>query len=117
MPDTYVIHWTMPDRRTGRTLDVQSLVLGDEAACARAFMAGDEFTADRVRRIDCYDAAEGWAKLVPLEDIARTIARLAEIEQAEGGDITSEVYDFVHDWAGAAYARGLRIRGSAYEAA
>ncbi len=109
MPDTYVIHWTLACKRTGRTWDCQSFLLGDEAACAREIMRGDEFGAERVRRIDCYDAEEGWARLVSLEDMARAMARIAEAEQPGGGTITREVRDFIETHGSLALARGLIV--------
>ena len=115
MPDTYVIHWADPARRR----DGLRAIIGDEAACIREIMAGDEFLANEVTKIERYNADpdDGSAEVVSLQEVAQTIARLAGINQDEGGDITSEVYDFIHDHAGSAYARGLRIRGSVYEAA
>lgn len=104
MASTYVIHWQ--DKR----LIGQHLLIGDEAACVRAIMAGDPFTADLVTKIEWYDTDEAFSREISLEDVARVVANRAQIEEWNGGGgITPAVRNFIHSHAGLAWARGLKI--------
>lgn len=114
MSSTFVIHWSNPKRR----IDGQQLLVGDTAACARAIMAGDGFDADEVTKVERYDTDEHTADVIPLDEIARTVAREAEREQVEGsGGVPVKLWDFIHDHGGSQMVRGLKILDRTFAAA
>ena len=108
MSETWVIHWANKCEQGLRA------IIGDQAACVREIVAGDEFMADEVVLIEVSDPDEGWAKYVPLEEIAREVA---SYEADNGGEITTPVRDFIEHYGGLAMARGLRVIDRTFSAA
>lgn len=110
MSETWVIHWSS-QRETG-----QALIVGDEAAAARAILGSETFAPDEVTKVERYDTDEHVADDVT-EDMARLLACGAQDAEWRGGDgITPELRDFIERHGGLAWTAGLRVIDTSFAA-
>ena len=101
----YVIHW-----RDKRGIVNKTIPEGSGEASAVRFINGGHIEGVIVQ-VDAYSTEEDWAHNVT-EDVARAIARQAEVD----GEISPDMYEFVEQFAPGCQ-RGLRVWDRTFTAA
>lgn len=109
--EIYVIFWSSP-RFRGEAIPAGS----GEANCVQYIMGGHVGEGVRdvvIEHIDAYcsEPDEGWSRVVT-EDVARAVARQAEVD----GEISRDLYEFVEKHAPGC-ERGLNIADRTFAAA